>query len=111
MQPPNPVNSQKIAGYVGVICSFIYLALFLPSFYIALLCPELFENPNITATIGIVIVFLSALPPVAIVASIGLIWFMYQRASYKAVYFFCAFPLIVSALVVLVLVLMRSMLL
>ena len=111
MQPLNSSNNQKIAGYVGSICSFIYLALFLPSFYIAMLCPELFENPNITATIGIIIVFLSALPPVAIVASIGLIWFMYLRAAYRAVYFFCVFPLIVSGLVVLTLILMRSILL
>ena len=111
MQPLSSPSSQKIAGYVGIICSFIYLALFLPSFYIAMLCPDLFENPNITATIGIVIVFLSALPPVSIVVSIGLIWFMYLRASYWATYFFCVFPLIVSALVVLVLILMRSTLL
>lgn len=111
MEPPDTAKSQKIAGYVGVICSFIYLALFLPSFYIGMLCPELFENTNITATIGITIVFLSALAPVSIVVAIGLIWFMYLRASYKAMYFFCVFPLLISAGIIFALLLIRKTLL
>ncbi len=93
-------RSQRLAGYLGVICSFLYLALFFPSFYVAILAPNLFENAHMTASIGIIVVFLSVSVPLSIVVSIGLIWFMYFRGAYKNVYFFCLFPLIVATIVV-----------
>ena len=92
---------QRLAGYLGVICSFVYLALFFPSFYVAMFVPNLFENSQMTASLGIIVVFLSISVPLSIVVSIGMIWFMYFRGAYKNVYFFCLFPLIVAAFVVL----------
>ena len=95
------------AGWCAAIASFVYLALFLPSFYVGILCPGLYENANITATIGILIVFLSIVPPVAIVVSIGMMWFMYFQGAWRNVFLFALLPLVLSFIVVLIFMAMR----
>jgi hypothetical protein len=101
------MENQKKPVVYGLVASFLYLALFFPSFYVSFLVPGLFENPNMTGTIGVILVFLSVLVPCAIVASIGLIWFMYFRDSLKLMLFFCFFPIIVSCSVLFVFFLIR----
>lgn len=95
-------DEQKKARFCAFICSTLYLALFFLSFYIIIFIPNLFGNPEIGDTTGLLLVFLSLLAPLSIVVSIGLIWNRYLNQDYKNVYFACLIPL-ATALVVIVL--------
>jgi hypothetical protein len=104
------LRAHKRAGYCAIICTFLYLALFLPSFYIFMFSPHLFENAGMTDAIGVAIIFFSLWVPLSIVISLAMIWFMYFRNRYKGMYFFCAMPVITSIVVLLVLSVIRALL-
>ena len=102
-------KAHKRAGMCATICTFLYLALFLPSFYVFMLSPKLFENANMTDAIGVTIIFLSVCVPLSIVISLGMIWYLYFRNRYRGTYFFCAFPVIVTCTVLLLLHIIQAM--
>src|SRR5262245_51448652 len=94
-------KEQTRARLCGFICSFIYLALFFLSFYTIVFVPQLYGNPDVTGTIGIVLVFLSLCVPLSIVVSIGLIWNRYLAQDYKMLYLSCLIPIVTLLVVVL----------
>src|SRR6185295_5272700 len=94
-----PTPEDKQARLTGLIATGLYLALFFPSFYIFMLA-GLFEHPEMSGTIGVILVFLSAACPLSIVAGIGLIWNRYFRKDYKGVYISCTIPIIATIIIV-----------
>jgi hypothetical protein len=97
-------DDQKTAKVFGLICTLVYLALFFLSFYAIIFLPSLYGNPDMTSKIGVLLVFLSLLPPLSIVISIGLIWNRYFSQDYLGVYISCLIPI---ATIIFVVVLMK----
>ena len=100
-------NEQKHALTVGFICSFVYLAFFFLSFYLFVFVPELLGNPDMTTSLGLLLVFLSLLTPFSIVVSIALIWNRYLKQDYRGVYFACLIPPVTVLVVVILLKLIQ----
>jgi len=108
---PNDENEKlkSQAKYAGFITSFLYLALFFPSFYILLLMPHLYENANITTSIGLIIIALSVSVPLSIVIGIGGTWYMYLQENYKSSLLFCFLPCLVALAVLIVMTFIEKM--
>ena len=100
---PEKEPYKRKATVVGLITSFLYIALFLPSFYVGLLVPSLYENSNITEKGGTMVVFLSILLPCTMVLSIGLTWFCYFQNAFRLAFYSCFLPVAAFFLVLLAL--------
>jgi hypothetical protein len=92
-------SKKKIARYIGIGCTLLYLALFFPSFYVGLLCPDMSgDNAPASGTIGTAIVLMSILVPFSLIVSILSLWAMYVQNWLRAMYFCCLIPVITAAL-------------
>ena len=100
-------GSKHQAKFWAIGCTFLYLIFFFPSFYIFMLA-GLFENPEMTGSIGVILVFLSAACPLSIVIGLGLIWNRYFRKDYKGVYIYCAFPAICTLIILMLMKLIQA---
>ena len=101
---------KKTAKCLAVISTLIYIVLFPPFFYMGLLSSMIFDNPRMTAPVGLSIIFLTLLISLSMPVSIYLIWSRYLRGLYKKTLFFCALPLMTFIGVSLITVLLESLL-
>ena len=97
-------DEQKTARLCGFICSFAYLAMFFLSFYLFIFVPQLLGNPEMTTSIGLLLIGLSLLTPLSIVISIALIWNRYLNQDYNGLYLACFIP---PATVIIVIILLK----
>lgn len=94
-------SQKKIARYIGASCTILYLALFFPSFYVGLLCPDMTGNTPTVGSIATAIVLMSILVPFSLILSILLLWAMYVQNRIRAMYICCLIPIITAALMLL----------
>ena len=102
--------AQKTTKYLAVVCTIVYSILFPFLFYMGLLSSMIFDNPRMTALVGVSIIFLTLLISLSIPISIYLTWSRYLRGLYRKAIFFCALPLIVSIGVFLIISLLEALL-
>jgi hypothetical protein len=85
-------RDRKSAKCCAISFSIIYLMLFLPFFYMGMLSSMAFDNPIMTAPVGIVIMLLTFSISFSMPISIYLMWSRYLCGQYKKTRIFCAIP-------------------
>lgn len=100
------VHKQKTVKRWLIMITLIYSLLLLPLFGMAYFSVFVFDSPNISAARGLTTMFLMWLIPICTLTSLFKIWSHYSRRSYRRVYFFLAFPVLVFSFVVLALALL-----
>ena len=86
-------KNRKNAKHCAVGFTVLYMVLFLPFFYMGLLSSMVFDNPRMTASVGLSIIFLTLLISLSMPVSIYLMWSRYLRGEYKKTRIFCALPI------------------
>lgn len=97
------IKSKKYARRCVISFTVLYAVLFPFLFYMAMLSSMVFDNPHMTTTRGLSIIFTTFCVPLSIPISIYLMWSRYFREQYKKSSFFCAIPLLTFLVVFLVL--------
>jgi len=85
-------KSKKCAKRCAVSFTIIYVILFPFLFYMAMLSSMIFDNPHMTTTLGLSIIFTTFCIPLSIPVSIYLMWSRYFQGLYKKTGFFCTLP-------------------
>lgn len=92
-------KEKKSTKRFATIFTMIYVILFPFLFYMAMLSGMIFDNPHMTNTLGLTIIFTTFCIPLSIPVSIYLIWSRYLRGQYKKAVFFCWLPLLTLVVV------------
>ena len=86
-------NYKKRTKYLAVFSSVLYVLLFPFTCYGILLSVMAFDNPHMTRSIGLTIMFLAGCIPLSIVFSLWSIWTSYSRGKHRQARLFCLLPL------------------
>jgi hypothetical protein len=103
-------SDRRSAKYFAVCFTIIYVVLFIPFFYMGLFSSMTFDNPRMTVSVGLWIMFLTFLISFSMPISVYLMWSRYLRCQYQKTRFFCALPILTFVGVSLIIAALRALL-
>ena len=95
------LKDQKSAKYCAVGWTIAFLIFFPFFFFVALMSSMIFDNPKMTAPMGLWIMFMIFWIPLSMPISIYLMWSNYSRGLYRKTRLFWALPFLTLGIVIL----------
>lgn len=100
--PDEPSEESQKTKRLATIWTVVYLICFVPLAFFALFTIFVFDGPSVTVPVGLSIIAAAWCIPLSIPVSIYLIWSSYSSGRYKRARYFCALPIIMIGVFLLV---------
>lgn len=98
--PSEPIlNIRRMAKYCAIFWTMIYVLLLPLLTYMALLSAMIFDNPRLSITKGVLLIFIFSLIPLSLPLSIDLMWSSYVCKEYRKTLLFWLLPWLTTIIV------------
>lgn len=97
-------KQRTFSKYLAIAATVIYVLMFPFLLGISFTSLMVFDKPNLSTLLGLMIIFAFFCIPFSIPPSIIFIWSNYSKRRYKKMYFYCFLPVLTFALSMLLII-------